>query len=200
MEKSLFDPTYSRRRKVVGVMGSSSAPHADLSATVGVIIANLGCHLLTGGGHGVMAAVSEAFSGVSGRAGLVIGVIRAGDEVRCGLREGKRSYVPRTPPNESVEIPIFTHLPTSGPDGKGPTSRNHINVLTSDVVVALPGGPGTLSEVELALEYEWPLILFVGSGTIGGRSSHDLARNASGSVVAADSSHALEEYLSLYRS
>ena len=200
MEKSLFDPTYRRRRKVVGVMGSSSAPHADLSATVGVIVANLGCHLLTGGGHGVMAAVSEAFSGVSGRAGVVIGVIRASDEVRSGLREGKRPYAPRTPPNEWVEIPIFTHLPDSGPDGKSPTSRNHINVLTSDVVVALPGGQGTLSEVELALEYEWPLILFVGSGTIGGRSSHDLARNASGSIAIAESRRALEKHLNPYRS
>ena len=29
-------------------------------------------------------------------------------------------------------------------------SRNHVNVLSSDVVVALPGGPGTLSELRLA--------------------------------------------------
>ena len=147
-----------------------------------------------------MAAVSQAFAGVSGRAGLVIGVISAGDEERSGVSEGKRPYAPRTPPNEWVEIPIFTHLPTSGPDGKSPTSRNHINVLTSDVVVALPGGQGTLSEVELALEYEWPLILFVGSETIGGRSPHDLARHASGSIAIAESRRALEEYLNPYRS
>ena len=32
-------------------------------------------------------------------------------------------------------------------------SRNHIIVLSADHVVALPGGPGTRSEVELALDY-----------------------------------------------
>ena len=42
-------------------------------------------------------------------------------------------------------------------------SRNHINVLSSDVIVALPGDAGTLSEVELAVRYERPLIAFVES-------------------------------------
>jgi len=41
-----------------------------------------------------------------------------------------------------IDIPILT--------GMGP-GRNYINVLTSEVVVALPGGTGTISEVALAL-------------------------------------------------
>ena len=146
-----------------------------------------------------MAAVSQAFAHVPGRAGLIIGVIRAGDDVRGGLRGGIRPYAPRTPPNAWVELPIFTHLPDSGRNGKDPTSRNHINVLTSDVVVALPGGEGTWSEVELAVEYGCPLILFVGSKDIGGHSPQDLLKT-SGSVGIAHSADALQGYLNAYRS
>jgi predicted Rossmann-fold nucleotide-binding protein len=42
-------------------------------------------------------------------------------------------------------------------------SRNHINVLTPDVIVALPGGSGTASEVKLALLYDKPLVAFLSS-------------------------------------
>ena len=39
----------------------------------------------------------------------------------------------------------------------------HINVLTSDAIVALPGDAGTASEVELAISYGRPIIAFVES-------------------------------------
>jgi predicted Rossmann-fold nucleotide-binding protein len=38
----------------------------------------------------------------------------------------------------------------SGDEGRDTLSRNHINALTADLVVVLPGGSGTLSELELA--------------------------------------------------
>lgn len=44
----------------------------------------------------------------------------------------------------------MTHLPLSGPFGTEDRSRNHISILSSDVVVALPGGDGTSSELQLA--------------------------------------------------
>ena len=56
-----------------------------------------------------------------------------------------------------------THLPLSGRRGTEPLSRNHINVLSADVVVALAGSGGTSSEVRLALAYGRPLVAFVGS-------------------------------------
>jgi len=37
-------------------------------------------------------------------------------------------------------------------------SRNHINILSATVIVALPGGPGTASEVRLAVGYGRPII------------------------------------------
>ena len=39
-------------------------------------------------------------------------------------------------------------------------SRNHVNVLTSDVIIALPGSTGTASEVALSIHYGRPLVLF----------------------------------------
>jgi predicted Rossmann-fold nucleotide-binding protein len=43
-------------------------------------------------------------------------------------------------------------------------SRNHLIVLSAHAVVALPGGEGTRSEIELALEYHTPLLLFAPKG------------------------------------
>jgi hypothetical protein len=74
------------------------------------------------------------------------------------LEEPKNGYT-----NEWIEIPVLTHLPLSGERGTEPMSRNHINVLTSDVIVALPGDAGTGSEVRLAVRYERPIIAFVES-------------------------------------
>ena len=41
--------------------------------------------------------------------------------------------------------------------------RNHINVLSSDVVVALPGSAGTGSEVALALSYQRSVFCYLES-------------------------------------
>ena len=64
-------------------------------------------------------------------------------------------------PNAWVEIVIRTHLPGRGQAGDDLFSRNHINVLSSDVIVALPGGPGTASEARLAMHYGRPIIAFL---------------------------------------
>jgi predicted Rossmann-fold nucleotide-binding protein len=40
-------------------------------------------------------------------------------------------------------------------------SRNHINVLASDALIVLPGGPGTASETELAARYGKPIVVFL---------------------------------------
>ena len=101
-----------------------------------------------------MAAVSKSFYDMPNRQGLVIGILPCD-----GLLEESRDGYP----NPWVEIPVLTHLPLSGEHGTEPMSRNHINVLTSDVIVALPGDAGTLSEVRLAMRYGRPVIAFVES-------------------------------------
>jgi predicted Rossmann-fold nucleotide-binding protein len=59
-----------------------------------------------------------------------------------------------------VDLAIYTHLPLTGAQGTEPLSRNHINVLSSDALVILPGGWGTRSEAILAVRYGRPAILF----------------------------------------
>lgn len=142
------------RLPVVGVMGSGTRPHLDRSVPLGAWLATLPVHLLTGGGGGVMEAVSRAFCAVPGRRGLVIGVLPGGGE-----RGGAPGTLPY--PNPWVEIPVPTHLPLTGSDGAEPMSRNHINVLTSRLVIALPGSFGTATEVRLALRYRRPLVAFL---------------------------------------
>ncbi len=142
----------TKRLPVVGVLGSGDHEHADKAESVGRWLATQGVHLLTGAGHGVMEAVSRAFSAVPGRAGLVVGIVPASDDPAVPLA----GY-----PNPFVELAILTHLPLSGASGTEPLSRNHINVLSSNVLLALPGGSGTASEVALALRYRRPIAAFI---------------------------------------
>ena len=142
------------RLPIVGVMGSGSRPYLERTTALGGWLAECGVHLLTGGGGGVMAAVSRSFHDTPNRRGLVIGVLPCDES----LKEPRDGY-----PNPWVEIRVLTHLPLSGERGIEPASRNHINILTSDVIVALPGDAGTGSEVRLAVRYERPIIAFVES-------------------------------------
>ena len=134
-------------------MGSHTDVHADRAREVGAWIARQGYHLLTGGGDGVMGAVTEAFTAVASRLGTALAVVPAVDG------DPASTPVPGYP-NRWVEVPIYTHL-DRGVAGDEPSSRNHINVLTSTVVVLLPGGTGTASEGRLALRYQRPCIAYL---------------------------------------
>ena len=107
--------------------GSCNERIRNLAFRVGQLIAQQGAIVLCGGGSGVMEAVCK---GAVENGGLTIGIITgsSGDE---------------TPPNPYVVIPIYTGMS----DG-----RNSINVKTANVVIAINGGPGTLSEIGLALK------------------------------------------------
>jgi len=142
------------RLPIVGVLGSGSEPHEEKAKPLGEWLAREGVHLLTGGGGGVMETVSRAFYRVPNRKGLVIGIL-PGAATDSGY-SGRPGY-----PNPWVEIPIRTHLPKSGVEGTDPLSRNHINVLSADVLIALAGSAGTASEIELALRYDKPLIAYL---------------------------------------
>ncbi len=151
------------RRRVVAVIGSGKT--ADPScAEIGHLVAALGADLLTGGGRGVMEAVSRAFFETAPRAGIVIGVIPATVEPLDGLERRDAtpvSYqVPDGYPNPWVELAIYTHLPDSGHEGTLRSSRNHINVLSADAIVALPGEEGTESEMWLATRYGVPVVAY----------------------------------------
>lgn len=134
-------------------MGSGSEEHESLARPVGELLARLEVNLLTGAGRGVMTSVGRAYLAARKGRGVSIGIVPCESlEVRHRPRSGS--------PNPYVELPIHTHLPVSGIGGRDDLSRNHINILTSDVVIALPGSDGTASEVELAIEYRKPIIAF----------------------------------------
>jgi hypothetical protein len=71
-------------------------------------------------------------------------------------------------------------LPYSGNRGSDPLSRNDINALTADLVVILPGGSGTFSELQLAWEYGKDIMIFVGKGNVGGKTSGELTKEFGG--------------------
>ncbi len=143
-----------RKRPIVGVMGSGSLSHDAAASELGSFLATRAVHLLTGGGGGVMTSVSKAFSLCKPRLGCVIGVLP------CASQEQPTMPKPGYP-NDWIEIPIHTHLPLSGLQGRDLASRNHINVLSSDVVISLPGSEGTRSEIDLALDYGRPVIAYL---------------------------------------
>lgn len=143
-------PTSVPRLKIVAVLGSGEGNleeirkrdpercrrYIDQAKALGAWLAELNVHLLTGGGGGLMEAASEGFhQGRTEGRGMVLGII-PGPRIKSGY------------PNRWVEIPILTHLP--GDDPRSAESRNHINVLTAQVLIALPGGGGTRAEIELA--------------------------------------------------
>jgi uncharacterized protein (TIGR00725 family) len=137
----------------VGVFGSGEEPHWDLATEVGAMLAELGVNLLTGGGGGVMASVSAVFTQSVRTRGVCIGIVPCASEDDRGT--AKRGY-----PNPFVELAIYTHLPLSGERGTDDLSRNHINVLSSTAIVALPGQAGTASEVSLAIRYRKPIVAY----------------------------------------
>jgi predicted Rossmann-fold nucleotide-binding protein len=139
-----------KRRHVVAVIGSGTTADPDACRQVGRLVAEIDCDLLTGAGGGTMEAVARAFCARRdelGSAAVSIGIV-PGEAAAGGAYATKPGY-----PNPWVELAIYTHLPLSGHEGTAPLSRNHINVLSADAMVALPGGPGTQAEIELARLY-----------------------------------------------
>ncbi|MGS0894356.1 SLOG cluster 4 domain-containing protein [Burkholderia stagnalis] len=141
--------------KTIGVMGSGKEPWLAFSEPLGTWLAQAGYNLLTGGGQGVMLAVARAFAGVPDRAGRSIGILPTRADPHAG-------FVPLDGyPHPFVDIPILTPLPRREPDAEPRRiNRNYVNVLSSDLIVALPGGPGTAEEIALAQRWRKPLVCF----------------------------------------
>lgn len=119
---------------VIGVMGGAMVADEVLESAhhLGTLIAERGWVLLTGGRDaGVMAAASR---GAAESGGLVLGIL----------------------PGENT-AGAAPHVDIAIPTGMG-DARNVINVLASAVVVACPGGAGTISEVALALKAGRPVV------------------------------------------
>lgn len=141
------------RKPIIGVMGSHEKEWEALATPIGRLIADHDYRLLTGAGGGVMTAVARAFCETEGRGGVSLGIIPTVDY------DG--SFVARDEyPNPYIELPIFVPLDKKAVSDNNPYSRNHVNVMTSNALVILPGSHGTRNEVSLAIQYKKPMILF----------------------------------------
>lgn len=141
------------KRAVIGVLGSGQNEWEEWSVPLGRWIAENGFHLLTGGGKGVMEAVARGFHSVEKREGLSIGVVPTEE---CE----ERGYVAcKGYPNAWVELPLVSPLPAFYGTDDDQVSRNHIVVLTADILIALPGSKGTRNEISLATKFKKPILL-----------------------------------------
>ncbi|MFI5323022.1 MAG: TIGR00725 family protein [Thermodesulfobacteriota bacterium] len=118
---------------VIGVIGAGYAEEEERATAfeVGKEIARKRCALICGGKGGVMEA---ACRGAKTERGLTIGVIP--DDFKNDA-------------NPYVDIPVVTGM------GHG---RNIIVVRSSDALIAIGGGFGTLSEIAFALRLEIPVV------------------------------------------
>jgi uncharacterized protein (TIGR00725 family) len=117
----------------IGVAGASQAERAlmELGERLGRRLGEAGAVVVCGGGGGVMEAVCR---GVRGAGGTTVGLLP-------GLDRGDAN----------------PHLSVSVPTGLG-QGRNLLLVRSSDALVAVGGGFGTLSEIALALRTGVPVV------------------------------------------
>lgn len=160
----------------VAVIGADERITQEVSETaedIGRRIAEKGCVLVCGGRGGVMEA---ACRGAKSAGGIVVGIIPSLDK-----REA----------NPYVDIAITT--------GMGHT-RNALVVSAADVVIAVNGRIGTLSEIGLALCNRKPVVAVRGTGGVAENIGKELkVMGIDHDVVLADPEEAVEVALSLIK-
>ena len=120
-------------RKIIGVIGGGTAGEETLrlAEETGRLIAERGFLLVCGGMGGVMEAAAR---GAKEAGGMTIGILPSPD---------------RRTANPYIDIPIATSFGEA---------RNLIIVRTADILIAIGGEYGTLSEIAFALKMEKPVI------------------------------------------
>jgi uncharacterized protein (TIGR00725 family) len=128
-----------RARPQVTVIGNSqaSAEACDAAERLGHMLGRLGCTVVTGGGGGIMLAVCR---GARAEGALTVGVL-PGDRLDDG--------------NHELDVVL--------PSGLG-YARNMMNVLAADLVVAVGGQAGTLSEIAYAWMHGKPIFALADQG------------------------------------
>ena len=121
------------RKKAVSVIGgrTCSKEVEQIAHNLGKNLAKVVDILVSGGFGGVMEAVSKGFKAGGG---LTVGIITSYD---------------KNDANKYIDFVI--------PTGLG-LARNVLVVKSADVVVALPGEAGTLSEIAYCLQFKIPVI------------------------------------------
>ena len=144
--------------KMIGVIGAGNCNKQiyDMAREIGVGIAKMGAILVCGGLGGVM---EGACRGACEAGGQTVGILPGPD---------------RTHANPYVTIPIVTDLGHA---------RNILVVRTSDLLIAVSGGYGTLSEISIALKLGRPVIGLSTWPDIGGIQYVPTAEEALNAVL-----------------
>ena len=123
----------NRQKLLIGVIGghSCSRKTAKLAQELGREIAKLGAILVCGGLGGIMQAVAK---GAKQNGGATVGILPGDDKKEA---------------NPFIDVPIAT--------GLGYT-RNTLVTTAADIIIALEGRYGTLSEIGFALNAKKPVI------------------------------------------
>lgn len=139
-----------RRLPIIGLFGSGTKitpERATLARDVGILVARLGAHLLTGASYAVTEAAAEGFVSVKRRRGVCIGSIARDATGAFDKANGGDDGTPY--PNRYIEVAFFTTVPEV--DGVwNNAERSRVNVLTANAIVALPSTAGTRSELQMA--------------------------------------------------
>ena len=128
---------------MIGVIGSNKPQLENLSIAeeLGKEIINNDYFLVNGGLGGIMEAVSKGARNSSNyKPGMILGIIPSYD---------------KTTANKYIDIVI--------PSGMG-FARNALVVATSDIIISLEGGSGTLSEIALGWQLRRPIIALTNTG------------------------------------
>ena len=161
-------------KKRIAVIGSDDGINPDterIAESIGVKIAENDCVLICGGRSGVMAA---ACRGAKQAGGITVGILPS--------LEGADA-------NEWVDIGITTGIGYA---------RNSIVVSSADVVIAICGRTGTLSEIAMAINFEKPVIAVIDSGGIAQSVAEGMFEAGLGEKIhIADSKNAVDKALSL---
>jgi len=117
----------------IGIIGSNSACCDDrlyeFAYKLGLYLSDKGITVVNGGMNGTMEAVAKGIQHGENKSTTVVGILPT-DALDSG--------------NDYLDVRI--------PSGIG-LARNSIVVLSSDVLIALGGGAGTLSELSFAWQY-----------------------------------------------
>jgi len=146
--------SHLHRKPKIGVMASARDGLSEselqrltvLATRLGQVIAERGCVLVTG--------ATTGFPDVVSRAARRQGCLTVGISPASSREEHISRY---SLPDDGVDVIIYT--------GFGLKGRNVINVRTSDVVIILGGGMGTLNEFTIA--YDEGKVVGVLEGTGG---------------------------------
>ncbi len=130
----------NRKKPSIGIIG----PNADkcskevyeFAFKLGVELGLRDVHLVSGGKLGIMEAVFKGTKSVNGSKALTIGIIPEQDKKFA---------------NDFCDVVI--------PTGIG-MARNKLIINTSDIIIAIAGGAGTLSEMAFSWQMKKPIIAY----------------------------------------